>query len=220
MGRTLDQIGEPPAPSSYLIEDVNELINKFSKERGDVICTHNLEYGAYRACSTERDERTLKGAETGKLIFGTSHFHRDNQFPEKVRDKVEFWYENKCSYCGNRHGNEKNGNWSQYPCTNSGIFAVWWCLKMGYSPVYTIGVDSIWLEFPEHYNRDEALKFVRHIQAGKPPSDFPEIQVKKYRKYAETMQSFEKMRSDFPDVPIYKAGMISGFPVEVRGPLE
>jgi len=194
--KMLNMPNHPPSPTTYLWSD-------YEKFDGDIITAQSIKYGAIAAGSIELSKRVFWAAENnpGRVWVGTSQHAHDYQTPEKYRDKIKFLYTHE----------------HEYPVCNSGLFTLWLATFLGYTEIYTVGLDliNIGCTHGHQYSHAEAAQYVRAVENGESVDGF------KFETHLKDQLSFdivEKIIKDNPDVEFYKCGKFSQLPVPIKLP--
>jgi hypothetical protein len=204
IGRTVDDLrkcesmnfsNHAPALTTLLFVD-------YANFDGDLITAQTIKYGAVAAGSIELSKRTLESAleYPGQVYIGTSQHAHDYQTPEPYKSAVSFLYTDKYDY----------------PTANSGLFTLWLAVHLGYTEIYTIGLDLISTTFPNNkYNHLMASDFIHDFEAGRDTSKYP---VETHLKDHLSFDIAEKIINDNPHVSFYRTGKFSQLPCEVKKP--
>lgn len=205
IGRTLQDVEEcrmlhhpthPPAPTTHLYSD-------YGSFDGDIITSQSIKYGAVAAGSIELSRRVMWSAEQnpGKVYVGTSQHAHDYQCPEQYRDKIKFLYTHEYDY----------------PVANSGLFTLWLAVHLGYTEIYTVGLDLINITFTHGHKYDHALagEYVRAYEQGIEVTGLP---IETHLKDELSFNIANKIMDDNPNVQFYKCGNFSQLPCPVKIP--
>ena len=206
IGRTLQDVEEcrkmnhplhPPAPTTHLYSD-------YGSFDGDILTVQSIKYGAVAAGSIEMSKRVLwsAGENPGKVYLGTSQHAHDYQCPIEYRDKLKFLYTDQ----------------HDYPVANSGLFTLWLAIHLGYTEIYTVGLDLINITFNHGHKYDHAIAgaYVRDYEAGKDLSKYP---IETHLKDQLSFDIIEGIIYDNPGVQIYKCGEFSKLPCPIKIPV-
>ena len=205
VGRTIDDLAEckkfnfpnhPPAPTTCLFSD-------YANFDGDVITAQSIKYGAVAAGSIELSKRVFWSAENNpdKVYVGTSGYHRIYHCPEEYRDKINFLFTDE----------------HDYPTANSGLFCLWLAVHLGYTEIYTVGLDLISIGFNHGHTYDHAIasRYVHDFELGR---DLSSYSIETHKKDQMSFNIADKIINDNPDVKFYKTGNFSHLPVPIKIP--
>jgi len=139
--KMLNMPDHPPSPTTYLWSD-------YEKFDGDIITAQSIKYGAIAAGSIELSKRVMWAAENnpGLIWVGASQLDYD-EMAEPLRDKMQFLYPHLFDA----------------PVANSGLFTLWLAVFLGYTEIYTVGLDMINIGCinGHPYTHSEATKYIK-----------------------------------------------------------
>ena len=200
----------PPAPTTFVWND-------FANFDGDIITAHTLKFGAICACAAEASPRVQQEAidNPGKVVFGTTFYHRHYHFSQEFQDAAVILY---------------NGDYEKLMPEDavihdylnygqSGVFSLWYALQLGYKRIYTVGLDMNSIEFPHGmiYNKTIAQEFVTsHVKGSIPINGASKLSFKPGKQ--QGIDASDIIIKRFPDQHVYKVSDLSRMNCEIAEP--
>jgi len=200
----------PPSPSTFVWND-------YARFDGDVITSHTLKFGAIAACAVEASPRVQQEAilNPGKIVFGTTFYHRHYHFSQEFQDAAVILYngdyEKKMPEEAIIHDYLNYGQ--------SGIFALWYALHLGYKRIYTVGLDMNTIKFPADmpYNKTIAQEFVTaHVKKTSPVNGASRLSFEPGKQ--QGLDAFDIIKKRFPDQQVFKVSDLSRLPCPIAEP--
>ena len=200
----------PPAPSTFVWD-------RYEDFDGDIITAHTLKFGAICACAAEASPRVQQEAirNPGKIVFGTTFYHRHYHFSKEFQDAAVILYngdyEKKMPEDAVIHDYLNYGQ--------SGIFTLWFALQLGYENIYTVGLDMNSIKFPADmkYNKAIAQDFVTsHVKKESPKNGASRLSFEPGKQ--QGIDAFNIIKPRFPGQHVFKVSDLSRLPCDIAEP--